>query len=159
MATTSKTPDGPSPASWAAFVLVVLVVLWMLTEGQNLELLLSGTIGVAFAACCIRLTLRMFNRDRRAKRTAARLLLGVGIGYPLSFSMLVTLCFWLPSWAEGIFYPAKDFFWGLYWPLICVCEEWPRLGEAFVLWVAPVGCVVAMLGFLAGCFFDFQRRK
>src|SRR5690242_21491768 len=81
--------DSPGPAFWTAFVLLVLVAGWMLTGGEHLGLLLAGAMGVAVAAYSVRLLIRILNGERRAKYTAVLLLLGVVLGYPLSFLLLV----------------------------------------------------------------------
>lgn len=133
--------DSSSPALWIAFWLLVLVVGWMLTGGEQFGQLLLGALGAAFAAFCIWLTVRIFNRrECWAKRTAAGLMIG-SMMYPLSFPIVGIVWF-----STGIRVPG--FLLAAYLPLVLLCEECHPLAEIFELSLSPIGLAVAIFGLL-----------
>jgi len=132
-------------ALWTAFVLLVLVVGWLMTGGQQFWRVLSATTGFAFAAFCIWLTVRLFNRGERwAKRTAAGLTIGV-VAYSLSFPLVLFTLFLTEPGARGV----QVVFLIVYSPLIWLWSEWPVLGWVLDKSMSPMGLAVAFVGVLA----------
>jgi hypothetical protein len=82
--------------------------------------------GVAFAAFCVWLTVRIYNRrERWATRTAAALVVLLVL-YPLSAGPFTWLVFhgWLPDWAMPVVH-------GLYRPLEWIVYDGHQFHDAF----------------------------
>ena len=92
-----------------------------------------SALGVAFAACCVWLTVRIVNRrERWAKRTLATVLVSLPMLYLLSFG---PACWWLavsiqsvpggPQFGDNAAYLPK-----FYWPIGWAAKRYPALRPA-----------------------------